>query len=147
MYSASYTIVKTTLFLESTQTVGHETVDIYCILINRLYYLFSSPLPNVLNGTCDTSDCPILHFVYKCLFTDGISSEVSRVILELTVNLIAQDKNEMDEDVSLNDEPTCELGMELLKPFIPTILMYLRSIIKIKQSGILLQLGFQVLSW
>ena len=104
--------------------------------------MFDSSLPDTYNQSLK---CPILHFLYQCLFNDGVSTDVCSMILELTINIVKHD--ESDEEMSADDGTTMQLGTELIKPFVPTLMMYLRSIVKSKQQKMLLQLAFQILSW
>jgi U3 small nucleolar RNA-associated protein 20 len=106
----------------------------------RLHYLFSSTYPNGMDVS--NGDSSILHFIYQCLSSPGVSVDVSIVILELTLYLIGilkYDDNDGDGDGD---------GDEYVKPFIPSLLSCVRSVIKDKQQdGPLLEYSFQLLTW
>lgn len=85
-----------------------------------------------------------------------MSHQVSQTILELTLNLIKplkedtseeQEMDEEEEEVIMEMSEPFEFGLDLLRPFMPTLLSYLSSVIrdkKYKEGKV--QLEFNLLS-
>ena len=126
----------------------------FFLLFFRLYSIFAAPPPD---PSLSPSNCsPILHYVYKCLCSESVSHQVSQTILELTLNLIKplkedtseeQEIDEEEEEVIMEMSEPFEFGLDLLRPFMPTLLSYLSSVIrdkKYKEGKV--QLEFNLLS-
>ena len=87
--------------------------------------------------------------------SETVSLTVSQTILQLTLNLLKplkeeeeqeEEEEEEEESMEVVSEPF-ELGLTLLRPFIPSLLSYLSSVIRekgIKEGKV--QLEFKLLS-
>ena len=126
-----------------------------CIFIFffRYHKLLGQPVPNHLHlGSPRGSNtspggqefprgaAPILHYVYRCLFSPGVSGRVTGCVMEMTLDLLEGGEEEGGE------------GVRLVLGHVPTLLSYLGDRVRSKcekaaeVEGGNLQLEFNVLS-
>lgn len=83
---------------------------------------------------------PILHYVYRCLFSPGVTGRVTGCVMEMTLDLLEGGEDEGGE------------GVRLVLGHVPTLLSYLGDRVRSKcekaadVEGGNLQLEFNVLS-
>lgn len=130
-----------------------------------LHHLLAEPVPAHLSPAPSPPTSPssshILHHVFQCLFTDRVSSNVVNVILQITLNLTGDafvtrqegeecgeefEEGEMEVDSVKESHKPCAESLELIKPFVPSLLKYLSGAIRRSSTKDCLQLEFDVLS-
>lgn len=129
-----------------------------------MHHLLAEPVPAHLSPAPSPPTSPsshILHHVFQCLFTDRVSSNVVNVILQITLNLTGDafvtrqegeecgeefEEGEMEVDSVKESHKPCAESLELIKPFVPSLLKYLSGAIRRSSTKDCLQLEFDVLS-